>query len=202
MTSFLPTCPVIYSYKNYGSDPSWANASQMNRTVGEYLNNIALFTTIYITFGAWNSSSLIWTRLIIQKSNASKAPRLCIHDWWLRVDHSSSDGEFKEKSWYAVSGWGLPKEKSVSQMERIVSLFFAQNRLLCHWCTSKLCPCAFYSNDRFDRKKKKKKEKKKKRKKRKKRKKKYLGHFDYSTTPFLGSVESVLNVLNGGRGGK
>lgn len=33
--------------------------------------------------------------------------------------------------------------------------------------------------------------------KKEKKKKKYLGHFDYST-PFLGSVESVLNVLNGG----
>lgn len=81
------------------------------------------------------------------------------------------------------SGWGLPKENLSRNGEN--SSLFAQNRLLCHWCTSKLCPCAFYSNDRFDR------------KKRKKKKKKYLGHFDYST-PFLGSVESVLNVLNGG----
>lgn len=55
------------------------------------------------------------------------------------------------------SGWGLPKENLSRNGEN--SSLFAENRLLCHWCTSKLCPCAFYSNDRFDRKKRKKKEK-------------------------------------------
>lgn len=52
------------------------------------------------------------------------------------------------------SGWGLPKKKNLSRNGENSSLF-AQDRLLCHWCTSKLCPCAFYFNDRFDIKKKK-----------------------------------------------
>lgn len=142
VTSFLPTYPVMYSYKNYGSAPPWANSSQTSRTVGD-LNGIAMYDDIH-----W-CVELFFAYLKpfnYSESNVSKTPRVRIHDWWLRVDRSSST-KFKEKSWYAAVGGYLKKNLSRNGEN---SSLFAQNRLLCHWCTSKLCPCAFYFNDRFD----------------------------------------------------
>lgn len=86
--------------------------------------------------------------------------------------------------------WGLPKENLSRNGEN--SSLFAQNRLLCHWCTSKLYALAHSTLTIVLT-------------ERKKKNNIYiyiLGIFDYST-PFLGSVESVLNVLNGegGEGG-
>lgn len=105
-------------------------------------------TMIYI--GAWNTSSRIWSRLIIQKVTCR---RLRVYAYM--IDGCESIVLLRQRiqgEKLIRSGWGLPK-KNLSRNGENSSLF-AQNRLLCHWCTSKLCPCAFYFNDRFDIKKK------------------------------------------------
>lgn len=114
------------------------------------------------------------------ESNASETPRVRM------IDDCKSIVLLRQRvqgEKLMRSSWELPKQKQKKEKKICLTM---ENRLLCHWCTSKLCPCAFYSNDRSNR-----------------GKKKYFGHFDHST-PFLGFVESVLNVVierEGGGGG-